>query len=272
VIHLNIKQIEVRNYVTKSKLPDADYVINPYIGCPHACMYCYASYMKRFTNHSEDWGCFLDVKRAIEPIDLDKIKDKTVVISSVTDCYNEYEEKYEVTKNILEQLIHADSKIQVITKSDLILRDIELLKQIKNLTVIISLNTTDENFKNDMDKAPSIKKRISTLKSLKQHQIKTVLFMSPIFPYISDFKALIEQTRPYVDEYWFENLNLRGSYKKDVLEYIKDKHPQLYVDYVNIFVYKDKTYWENLSKEINDYCLANNINYKDYFYHEELVK
>lgn len=57
-----IKEIKVNDYLTKSKLPASDYVINPYVGCPHGCKYCYASFMKRFTGHNEEWGDFLDIK------------------------------------------------------------------------------------------------------------------------------------------------------------------------------------------------------------------
>lgn len=50
------KKIKTKDYVTKSNLPASDYVINPYVGCPHACKYCYASFMKRFTGHNEKWA------------------------------------------------------------------------------------------------------------------------------------------------------------------------------------------------------------------------
>ncbi len=58
-----IKEVTVNDYLTLSKLPASDYVINPYVGCPHGCKYCYASFMKRFTNHKEKWGELLDIKR-----------------------------------------------------------------------------------------------------------------------------------------------------------------------------------------------------------------
>ena len=87
----------------------------------------------------------------------------------------------------------------------------------KNLTVSMSINTLDENFKNDMDNASSISDRLETLKELHNNGIKTVLFMSPIFPYITDFKKIIDISKDYIDEYWFENLNLRGSYKQTIL-------------------------------------------------------
>ena len=209
-----IKEVTVNDYLTLSKLPASDYVINPYVGCPHGCKYCYASFMKRFTNHKEKWGELLDIKRCNKKINLKKISGKNVFLSSVTDCYNPYEEKYKITRSILEQLVNSDCNLSISTKSDLILRDIDLLKQIKNLTVCFSINTLDEEFKNDLDKASSIEKRMAALKKLHTNGIHTVLFVSPIFPYITKWQEIIEQTKEYIDEYWFENLNLRGDYKK----------------------------------------------------------
>ena len=65
-----VKLVEAKDYLTKSNLPDCDYVINPYIGCPHACKYCYACFMKRFTGHKEEWGSFIDIKQCEKPINL----------------------------------------------------------------------------------------------------------------------------------------------------------------------------------------------------------
>ena len=189
------KCIEVNDYLTKSNLPASDYVINPYVGCPHGCKYCYASFMKRFTGHKEDWGTFIDIKKCNKKINIKKIEHKRVFLSSVTDCYNEFEEKYELTKKILEQLVNVDCELNISTKSKLILRDLELLKQMKNLTVSVSINTLNEDFKKDMDNASSIAERLYTLKELHNNGIKTVLFMSPIFPYITEWKEIIEQSK-----------------------------------------------------------------------------
>ena len=60
--HMKIKEIKAKSIVTKSGLPEGDFVINPYIGCMHGCIYCYARFMKRFTGHKEPWGQFIDVK------------------------------------------------------------------------------------------------------------------------------------------------------------------------------------------------------------------
>lgn len=264
--------IEVNDYLTKSNLPASDFVINPYVGCPHACKYCYACFMKRFTGHSETWGEFIDIKHCKKPISKKRITGKSVFLSSVTDCYNIYEEKYCITRKLLEQLVLIDCELSISTKSKLILRDINLLKQCKNLKVSMSVNTLDEKFKNDMDNASSIEDRLNTLKELHNQGIYTVLFISPIFPEITDFKVIIEKSHTFIDEYWFENLNLRGSYKQTILSYIEEKYSNLSNLYKKIFVKGDKEYWINLSIQIENYCKEKNVNYKNYFYHEELVK
>lgn len=267
-----IKELNIKDYLTKSNLPDSDYVINPYVGCTHGCKYCYASFMKRFTGHKENWGEFIDIKRSDKPIDLNKISGKNVFLSSVTDCYNQYEKEYCITRNIIKQLVNSDCNLSISTKSKLILRDIDLLKQIKNLIVCMSINTLDETFRSDMDNASTIKERMDTLNELHNNGIYTILFMSPIFPYITEWKEIIDNTKNYIDEYWFENLNLRGGYKKDILDYIKNNFSDLYSEYIDIYVNKNNKYWKELAKEINNYCNQNNIKYTNYFYHKELVE
>lgn len=267
-----VNEITVNNYLTKSNLPDSDYVINPYVGCTHGCKYCYASFMKRFTGHKENWGDFIDIKRCNKSIDLKKISGKNVFLSSVTDCYNQYEKDFCITRNILEQLVDSDCNLSISTKSKLILRDIDLLKQMKNLIVCMSINTLNEKFRSDMDNASTIKERMDTLKELHNNGIYIVLFMSPIFPYITEWKEIIDQTKDYVDEYWFENLNLRGNYKKEILDYIRTNYSDLYSDYIDIYLKKNNKYWKDLAEEINNYCNLNNINYTNYFYHKELVE
>lgn len=218
-MNITEREITVKDLVTKSNLPASDYVINPYVGCPHACKYCYACFMKRFTNHSEEWGDFIDIKLCDKPISSKKLQGKSVFLSSVTDCYNPFEEKYRNTRGILEQLVSIDCELNISTKSHLILRDIDLLKQCKNLKVSVSINTLDEQFRKDMDNASSISERLEVLRILHTNGIYSVLFMSPIFPKITDFKAIVDNSKDFVDEYWFENLNLRGSYKQTILNY-----------------------------------------------------
>ncbi|MBQ6994085.1 MAG: hypothetical protein IJN64_06335 [Lachnospiraceae bacterium] len=110
------------------------------------------------------------------------------------------------------------------------------------------------------------------MQELHQAGIDTVLFMSPIFPYITDWKAIIEETKDYVHEYWFENLNLRGSYKQAILQYIDSHYSKWSNAYRSIYIQNDEAYWEQLTTELEEYCSRESIKYKNYFYHEKLVK
>ena len=266
------KKIETKDYLTKSNLPASDYVINPYVGCPHGCKYCYASFMKRFTGHDEEWGTFIDIKECNKPINVKKLVGKTIFLSSVTDCYNKFEEKYMKTRKILEQLADVDCEITISTKSKLITRDLDLLKKLPHLKVAFSINTLDEHFRGDMDRASSVEERLAAMGELHNAGIYTVLFMSPIFPYITEWKEIIDSTKNIVDEYWFENLNLRGAYKKEILDYINEHYPRLKQEYEKIYIHKDTAYWEELAVSLNDYCQEQGIKYENYFYHEKLVK
>lgn len=270
---IKVKEIKVNSYISKTKLPVADYAINPYTGCPHKCMYCYAEFMKRFTNHNEDWGDFLDVKRCDKPVDNRKLDGTSVFIGSVTDPYNPFEKTYKITRTILKQLTGCTADIDLQTKSSLITRDIDIIRRIPNIKVGISLCTLDDDFRKEMEPfASAIDSRLYALRKLHEAGIHTYIFMSPMFPGITDFKEIIKQTSSFTDEFWFENLNLRAGYRTKVLAYIAEKYPHLSSLYDAIYHRKDMTYWEQLSDEIDLFCKSYGCEYHNYFYHEKIKK
>ena len=250
---------DVKTVMTKSSLPVGGYSVNPYVGCPHACRYCYASFMKRFTGHTEKWGTFLDVKNWPRITDPHKYDGQRIVIGSV----------------------------MVTTKSDLVLRDIDLLKTFPKVTVSWSVNTLDEAFKDDMDDAPSIERRLSAMKTFHDEGIRTVCFVSPIFPGITDVPAIIDRAKDQADLIWLENLNLRGQFKGDIMRYIADKYPQLVPLYEEIYNKGKRDYWQALEAQVKQICSENDFPYLrndlpygrskpgkpvivNYFYHEEI--
>lgn len=283
----NIKIIATKNIMTKSSLPVGGYSVNPYVGCPHACKYCYASFMKRFTGHDEKWGTFLDVKMWPEIKKPEKYAGQLAVIGSVTDGYNPLEQQYGRTRELLLQLRDSGAKIMICTKSDLVLRDLDLLSSMKDVTVSWSVNTLDENFKNDMDAAVSIERRLAAMKKIYEAGIRTVCFVSPIFPGITDIPAIIERSKDQCDFIWLENLNLRGDYKAVILGYIKEKYPELVPLYDEIYKKGVKDYWRLLEQDMRDYAKEHGYGYIDnylpdgrspkgsptivnYLYHEEV--
>ena len=284
-----IQEIEVKSVLTKSNLPVSDYSVNPYVGCTHACRYCYASFMKRFTGHPEPWGTFLDVKYWPEIKHPERYAGKELFIGSVTDPYLPQEEAFGRTRALLEQLAGSGVKLSIATKSDLVLRDLDLIKAFQDARVSWSVNTLDEGFKNDMDNAVSIERRLAAMKAFHDAGVRTTCFVSPIFPGITDVKAIIERAKGQCNLIWLENLNLRGSYKAVILDYIQEKHPQLLPLYQEIYQKGNRAYWELLDRELKRYAAGIGLDYVrcddsmkrpfdappvivNYFYHEQIKK
>ncbi|HAG53016.1 MAG TPA: radical SAM protein [Alphaproteobacteria bacterium] len=187
-----VHEIEAKNILTKSNLPSADYVINPYTGCAFSCSYCYASFMGRFVDEPlENWGKYIYIKtNAVELLDQKlasmRKKDKSIMLASVTDAWQYIEEKYEITRNLLKTLVKHEypGKIQCLTKSDLILRDLDIIKQLKNVEVGFTITSTKNKISKALEvAAPGVEKRLEALKVFNENDIKTYAFIGPVFPY-----------------------------------------------------------------------------------------
>ena len=282
-----IRDVPTKNIMTKSSLPVGGYSVNPYVGCTHGCKYCYASFMKRFTGHTEPWGTFLDVKHWPEIKNPQKYRGQRVVIGSVTDSYLPQEEQFGNTRRLLEQLKDSGAELLICTKSDLVVRDIDLLKEMGKVTVSWSINTLDEDFRADMDHAVSIGRRLAAMKQVYNAGIRTVCFIAPVFPGITDFEAIFHRVRNQCDLVWLENLNLRGGFKQSILDYIGEKHPALLPLYQEIYNHGSRDYFRSLEARAERLAAENDCPFVDnelpygrarqghpvivdYFYHEEV--
>jgi DNA repair photolyase len=224
--------------------------------------------MIRFTDHKGDkWGEFIDVKQ----FDLNKIKPekydgKRILLSSVTDPYLPLEKKYQNTRKILEKLVGTEGEVSILTKSKLVVRDIDLFKKFKNIEVGISISTLDENFSRIIERAASKPiDRLEAIKKIHESGIKTYIFLSPMFPEITEYRTIIERTIAFADNYSFENLNFRPHNIPRIMRVIKEYHPKLLSKYKEI--QRDRSYWDFLESEIKDYCQNMKINYSIEFHH-----
>ena len=284
-----IRIIETRGVVTKTDLPVCDYAANPYVGCTHACRYCYASFMKRFTGHPEPWGTFLDVKQWPKIRDPSKYDGKEIFIGSVTDPYLPQEAEHGRTRALLEQLQGSGARVSIATKSDLVLRDIDLISSFPDARVSWSINTLDESFRTDMDRAVSIERRLEAMRKFHEAGVRTTCFISPIFPGITDPMSIILRAKDICNLVWLENLNLRGSFKADIMAYISEKHPDLVPLYNRIYNRRDLGYWEDLDAVMRRFTEEQGLDYVtnddsmsrpfdappvvvNYFFHEKIRK
>ena len=181
---MKIREIKAKSILSKSQV--YDYALNPYVGCQHGCIYCYAKFMKRFTGHRERWGEFVDVKIDAPELLAQEVKRKKVGrvwISGVCDPYQPLEKKYMITKRCLDILAENGWPFTVQTKSSLVLRDIETLKKANNTEVGFTITTADERIRRIFEPGASpLRKRIEALANLRSEGIRTFVMLAPILP------------------------------------------------------------------------------------------
>jgi DNA repair photolyase len=211
---MNVQEIHIKGVLTRSRIPGVDYSLNPYVGCFFGCKYCYASFMRRFTGHDEPWGEFVDVKvNAPEVLarQLKRLRPGHVTMSLVTDPYQPIERKYELTRRCLEVFLKLRPRselfsLSILTRSVLVLRDPDLLRQLPSVEVGMSVTTNDEVIRRIFEpRAPAIPGRIETLRKLKAAGIQTYAFIGPMLP--MDPKRLAKQLAGAVDHVLVDRMN-----------------------------------------------------------------
>jgi DNA repair photolyase len=195
---LVICQKEAKSILSKSGISGVDYVVNPYTGCSHNCVYCYATFMKRFSGHAEPWGKFVDAKvNAPELLrtQLRRAPAGRLMMSSVTDCYQPLEKKYELTRRCLESLFfRPDMELSILTKSALVTRDIDLLKAIPQCSVGMTVTSADDKISCILEPGASpASARFEALNTLREAGIEVWAFFGPVVPYFGDSDEAIEE-------------------------------------------------------------------------------
>lgn len=263
---MKLTTVPVKTYLTKSKIPGAGYVINPYVGCPHQCLYCYAEYMRKFTAHTEPWGEFLDVKLCEHPLHPSQLFHQHVMLSSVTDAYNPFEKKYEITHRILQQLVECQAYVSVLTKSALVTRDTDLFKQLPGCEVAFSFSTVDETVRQLVEPgASSVQERLDALKTVHKAGLPTAVMAAPLLPGISDFKAIVRAAAPYTRTFRFDSLNMRSTFQHKLMDFIDVHYPHLLPLYNEIYLQGKRTYWHELEQEILAFCKEQGVEAEIFF-------
>jgi DNA repair photolyase len=181
---LIVKEIQAKSILSVSKV--YPYVINPYTGCQHACSYCYARFMKRVTGHREPWGEFVDVKinaADLLRVEINKKKRGRVWVSGVCDPYQPLEAKYKLTGQCLEIMAQNNWPVIIQTRSPLVLRDIDIIKDAQDFEVGLSVTTADDGIRRLFEPhAPPINDRIKALDELHKAGIRTYAMIAPMLP------------------------------------------------------------------------------------------
>ena len=182
---LVVKEIEAKSVLNPSKI--YDYCINPYTGCEVGCVYCYAAlFMRRYSGHSEPWGGFVDAKinaPALLARQIIRAKRGTIWFASVCDPYQPLEERYALTRRLLEVLIGKDFPVVIQTKSARVRRDLDVIGRIPDVQVGFTIATEDETVARMFERRASpVAERLEALREFKAEGIPTYAFAGPLLP------------------------------------------------------------------------------------------
>lgn len=198
---LKTKYIESKAKSIINKVPSSDipmnYSMNPYQGCEHGCVYCYARTTHNYWGYSAglDFETNIIVKTNAAELLKKSLRSKNweaspVMLSGNTDCYQPAEKKYRITREILKVFLDFRHPVGVITKNSLILRDMDILRELNRynlLSVVVSINTLDDKLRQILEpRASSIQSRISLIKKLKAENIPVTILAAPIIPGLND--------------------------------------------------------------------------------------
>jgi DNA repair photolyase len=204
-----VREVHAKSVLSRSGIEGISYTVNPYTGCCHKCLYCYATFMKKYTRHTECWGEFVDAKvnaASLLAKQLSRAERGTVILSSVTDPYQPVEAKYKLTRDCLVVLSGYDFPVEILTKSPLVLRDMDVIVTCKQIEVGFTITTDDDRIRRIFEpQAPSIEQRIRALQALHETGIRTYVFIGPVLPMRPDILA--ERIRPYTGRVMIDCMN-----------------------------------------------------------------
>jgi DNA repair photolyase len=256
---MKIGEVKCKSILGKSGIGGMNYAVNPYIGCSHACAYCYARFMRRMGHPGEQWGSFVDVKsNAVEMLQVEAARKPRgrVMLSSVTDAYQPIERERRITRRCLEILLEQGYGVDVLTKNDLVLRDLDLLKRFDDVEVGLTITGMDESVRFAFEPgASSIQVRLAALKTLSDEGIPTYAFLGPMLPYLSDehLEDLLSILADRVNRLLVDRLNIKCGNMPEIRRVLDAKYPDLKPMF-EAALSLESSYYSNIKGRITQLC------------------
>jgi len=264
-----VRDVLCRTALGESRLPGYDYCLNPYVGCGHACIYCYARSYSLRRGRTERWGSYVDVKRNVAEVLANEVRKNlrrgVVGISTLTDAYQPIEATRCLSRRCLRLLLENGFRVAIQTKSDLVLRDIELLvKHSYDVSVGVTITTLDKELAGQIEPgAPNPERRVEVLSRAISAGLETWIFVGPILPYLTDnnLKEILDVAKSLnVGEVLFDRLNIRPGVWSSVSEFLRANYPELLQKYADIFFGKAQFY-QSLKERLEAEASARGLKY-----------
>ena len=239
-----IKRITCKTVLTKSGI-GGGYTLNPYFGCQHSCVYCYARYLLRYRPHDEPWGGFVDVKLNAPEVLEREIRRKrpgSVFLSTACDAYQPIESELRLTRRLVEILADSPSQIKILTKSSLVRRDLSILAEADPPASLgVTVTTVDERIRSLIEPSASpSSERFAAIEEAKSLGIETWVMAGPLMPFITDSVESLERLFTRAKEVgasfiYVDKLNRRGGVWESVSNFLSKHRPGLVKIYRRYF-------------------------------------
>jgi len=246
-------EVKISRILNPTSIDLGEFVINPFMGCEFACLYCYVRSNRVISRKKEPWGEFVDVRiNAPELLDkeLSAKKPKRVLLGSTTECFQPIEKKYLLSAKILEILNRHKVRYNILTRSPLILDYIGLLKEGFCEKIYFTVNNYKDEFKALLEpKSPSFTLRNDSVCRLLGEGIPVVPYFSPLLPWVSEVKGVFENFR-LSDSVEFECLNFRLQNIKSIIDAIALVSQPLKEKYERML--SDRLFYAQVWREIKE--------------------
>jgi DNA repair photolyase len=228
-----VREVRCKSLLNRSTI--GDYSFNCYTGCAHGCVYCYARFMQRFHPHAEPWGEFVDVKiNAGEVLarQLKRLEPGDVFTCSACDGWQPMEQKYRLTRRCCRMLLEAGFRLNILTKSKLVLRDLDVFAG-RDVCVGVTITVLDEPLAKLWEPGASpVSDRLEILAQAKAAGLETAVMFGPLLPQISDIPTALGRlfdlaAEADVDRIWTDALNPRPRVWPSVQTFLRIHEPDL---------------------------------------------
>lgn len=252
---MNIGEATCKNIINRSGIEGVDYAVNPYIGCTHGCVYCYARFMTRWYHKGEKWGSFVDVKKNAKQCLIREAGRKrlgTILFSSVTDPYQPAEKQTQITRELLKTLTEHSYPVQILTKSSLVTRDIDVIGELHRCEVGLTITGINEDMRRVFEPGASpITERLDALKQYTDVGVGTYAFLGPLLPYVSEenLEMLMNQLADKAGRVIVDRLNIKAGNWGNIEQAVVKHYPDLLGDFKEAS--KDESaYYTELKKKV----------------------
>jgi len=261
---MRLGEVKCKSILGHSGIGGMDYAVNPYLGCGHACTYCYARFMRRMGHPGEPWGSFVDAKvNAVERLREEAARKPLgkVLLSSVTDAYQPIEKKYELTRECLGVLLDHGFSVDILTKNDLVLRDLDVIERFDDVEVGLTVTSLDDSVRRAFEPgASTIPARLDALKRFTDEGIRTYAFLGPMLPYLSDehLEDLLNVLADRVDRLIVDRLNIKCGNLPDIRGTLAAHYPDL-APMFEAALASDSDYYRGLRVRVSELCRDRSI-------------